>query len=127
VPKATAGSSNSPSAGESQGNEPQQAGNTPTPQAQPADSGELEKLQDELDQLSSRARAAKDSVENLRRQQNAQGLNLRGDIAATEDRMGSDIDKAQAALQNRNAKDARRYMEKAEAEVETLEKFLGRR
>jgi serine/threonine-protein kinase len=127
VPKAIAGSSNSPSAGILQGNQPQQAGNTPTPQAQPADSGELDKLQDELDQLSSRARAAKDSVENLRRQQNAQGLNLRSDIAATEDRMGSDIDKAQAALQNQNAKDGRRYMNKAEAEVETLEKFLGRR
>ena len=91
------------------------------------DSAELDKLQDELHQLSSRARAAKDSVENLRRQQNAQGLNLRGDMAAAEDRMGSDLDKAQAALQNQNAKDARRYMEKAEADLETLEKFMGRR
>ena len=52
---------------------------------------------------------------------------MRGDIAAAEDRMGSDIDKGQSALQNRNAKDAQRYMEKAEAEVEKLEKFLGRR
>jgi len=127
VPKATASSSSSPSAGTSQGNQPQQAGNTPTPQIQAPDPGELDKLQDELDQLSSRARAAKDSVENLRRQQNAQGLNLRSDIAAAEDRMGSDIDKAQAALQNQNARDARRYMEKAEADVETLEKFMGRR
>ena len=126
VPKPSADSSNASSAGLLQGNQPQQAGNTPSSQAQPADSAELDKLQDELDQLSSRARAVKDSVENLRRQQNAQGLNLRGDIAAAEDRMGSDIDKAQAALQNQNAKDARRYMEKAEADLETLEKFLGR-
>jgi eukaryotic-like serine/threonine-protein kinase len=127
VSKATADSSTSSSAGPSQGNQPQQAGNTPTPQAPSADSADLEKLQDELDQLSSRARAAKDSVENLRRQQNAEGLNLRGDIAAAEDRMGFDIDKAQTALQNQNAKDAGRYMEKAEADLETLEKFLGRR
>ena len=127
VPKPSADSSNASSAGSLQGNQAQQAANTTTPQAQPVDSAELDKLQDELDQLSSRARAARDSVENLRRQQNAQGLNLRGDIAAAEDRMGSDIDKAQAALQNQNAKDARRYMEKAEAEVETLEKFMGRR
>jgi len=48
-------------------------------------------------------------------------------MAAAEDRMGSDLDKAQAALQNQNAKDARRYMEKAEADLETLEKFMGRR
>ena len=127
IPKAIADSSNASSAGSSQANQPQQAGSTPTAQVPATDSAELDKLQEEIDQLSSRARAAKDSVENLRRQQNAQGLNLRGDIAAAEDRMGTDIDKAQAAFQNQNAKDARRYMEKAEAEVETLEKFLGRR
>jgi eukaryotic-like serine/threonine-protein kinase len=126
VSNAAADSSDQPSAGTLQGNQPQQAGGTPTPQAR-VDSAELDKLQDDLDQLSTRARAAKDSVENIRRQQNAQGLNLRGDIAAAEDRMGMDIDKAQAALQNQNTKDARRYMEKAEADVETLEKFLGRR
>jgi serine/threonine protein kinase len=113
--------------GSSQGNQAQQVGSTQTPQAPSVDSAEISKLQDELDQLSSRARAAKDTVENIRRQQNAQGLNLRGDIAAAEDRMGTDIDKAQGALQNQNAKDAQRYIDKAEAEVETLEKFLGRR
>jgi phage shock protein A len=51
---------------------------------------------------------------------------LRGDISAAEDRMATYMDKAQAALQNGNVKDARRYMEKAETDVETLEKFLGR-
>ena len=127
VPNASADSSNSPSARTSPRSQPQQAGSTPTPQIQATDSAELDKLQDEIDQLSSRAHAIKDNVENLRHQQNAQGLNLRGDIAAAEDRMGSDIDKAQAALQNQNAKDARRYMEKAEADLEMLEKFLGRR
>ena len=79
-----------------------------------------------MDKLSARARAVKDSVENFRRLQEKQGLNLRGDISAAEDRMATNMDKAQTALQNRNAKDARRYMEKAETDVETLEKFLGR-
>jgi len=80
-----------------------------------------------MDKLSARARAVKDGVENFRREQEKQGLNLRGDISAAEDRMGTYMDKAQAALQSQNAKDARRYMEKAETDVETLEKFLGRR
>jgi len=80
-----------------------------------------------MDKLSARAQAVKDSVENFRGQQKKQGLNLRGDISAAEDRMATYMDKAQAALKNGNAKDARRYMEKAEADVETLEKFLGRR
>ena len=105
----------------------QQAANTTATQTQPVDSAELDKLEDEMVQLSSRARAARDSVETLRRQQAAQGLNLRGDISAAEDRMGAYIDKAQAALQSQNAKDAQQYMEKAEAQVQTLEKFLGRR
>jgi len=79
-----------------------------------------------MDQLSARARAVKDSVENFRHQQEKQGLNLRGDISAAEDRMATNMDKAQAALKNGNAKDARRYMEKADTDVATLEKFLGR-
>ena len=87
----------------------------------------MDELQSDMDKLSARARAVKDSVENLRRQQEKQGFNLRGDISAAEDRMATYMDKAQAALQSQNAKDARRYMEKAETDVETLEKFLGRR
>jgi len=79
-----------------------------------------------MDKLSARARAVKDGVENFRRQQEKQGFNLRGDISAAEDRMATNMDKAQAALQKGNAKDAQKYMERAETDVATLEKFLGR-
>lgn len=96
-------------------------------QAPPADQAELDELEHQIDQLSSRATAAKDGVENLRRQMSQQGLNLRGDIAAAEQRMDTYIGKAQAAFQNQDAKSTRKYMDQAETEVETLEKFLGRR
>lgn len=88
---------------------------------------ELEDLENQMDQLTTRATAARESVETLRRQQQAQGFNLRGDISAAADLMATNIDRAKAALQNRNAKDARRYMDKAETSLGTLEKFLGRR
>ena len=130
-----AGSSNSASGGEA----PSKPSPPPSPSPPPygaaatsappqtANSAELDDLEQQMDQLSARARAAKDSIENLRREQSAQGLNLRGDISAAEDRMGTDMDKAQAALQNQNASDARKYLGRAEADVEILEKFLGRR
>jgi len=110
---------------DSQSSPPQAAGNGSS-QSEAANAAEMEDLESQMDKLSARARAVKDSVENFRRQQEKQGLNLRGDISAAEDRMAAYMDKAQAALQNGNAKDARRYMEKAETDVETLEKFLGR-
>jgi eukaryotic-like serine/threonine-protein kinase len=110
----------------SESSPPQAAGNG-TSQPEAANAAEIEDVESQMDQLSARARAVKDSVENLRRQQQQQGLNLRGDISTAEDLMATYMDKAQAALQSHNAKDARRYLEKAETNVETLEKFLGHR
>jgi hypothetical protein len=118
-------SGSSTPSGQSQGGA-QQAGSTAS-QAPAADSAELDELEHQMDQLSSRATAAHDGVENLRRQQSQQGLNLRGDISAAEDRMGTYMGKAQAAFQNQDAKGTKKFMELAETEVETLEKFLGRR
>jgi hypothetical protein len=87
----------------------------------------MDELEHQMDQLSSRANTAHDGVENLRRQMSQQGLNLRGDISAAEDRMATYMGKAQAAFQNQDAKGTHKYMDLAETEVETLEKFLGRR
>ncbi len=105
---------------------PPQAVGSASSQSEAANAAEIEDVESQMDKLSARARAVKDSVENFRHQQEKQGLNLRGDISAAEDRLATYVDKAGAALKNGNAKDARRYMEKAETDVETLEKFLGR-
>jgi len=110
--------------GQSQGDN-QQASNSN--QARVADSATVDNLEHEMDQLSSRATAAKDGVENLRRQMSQQGLNLRGDISAAEQRMDTYMGKAQSAFQNQDAKSTKKYLDLAEPEIETLEKFLGRR
>jgi eukaryotic-like serine/threonine-protein kinase len=95
-------------------------------QAQAADSKELEDLERQIDQLTSRAGSVHDSLDNLRRQQAAQGLGLRGDIATTQERMDIYLGKAQAAMRKEDAKGSKKYMELAEPEIEKLERFLGR-
>jgi len=66
------------------------------------------------------------SLDNLKRQQAAQGYGLRGDIVAAEQRMQINMARAEAALQKQDAAKAKEYMDLAEMEVETIERFLGR-
>jgi serine/threonine-protein kinase len=98
----------------------------PDTQAQANNSKELEEMERQMDQLASRAASVHDSLENLRRQQTAQGLGLRGDIASAQQRMDTYVGKAQAAMQKEDIRGSKKYMELAEPEVEKLEKFLGR-
>jgi len=87
---------------------------------------QLEELETEMDQLSSRAESVNNSLNTLRQQQNAQGYGLRGDISSTQEMMKTNIAKAQMAMQNRDAKNAKRYLDLAQPQVESLERFLGR-
>jgi serine/threonine protein kinase len=94
----------------------------PTP---PADSGQLEELEKQADQLSSQAASVNESLDTLRRQQSAQGLSLRGDIASAQELMKTHLAKGQAALQNRDAAGAKKYLDLAEGDVTRINKFLG--
>jgi serine/threonine-protein kinase len=84
---------------------------------------ELEQL---VDNLSAREAAVNSSLENLQRQQAAQGVGLRGDMAAAQERMKIHLAKAQEALQDRDVERAQKQADQAEADLEKLEKFLGR-
>jgi serine/threonine-protein kinase len=90
------------------------------------DPAQLKALDLEVDQLSSRTSAVTAGLDTLRQQQNAQGLGLRGDIVASQQRMQTYLAKAQAALQAQDVDGAKRYLDLAEAETERIEKFLGR-
>jgi serine/threonine protein kinase len=92
----------------------------------PDNTAALAELEKQVDQMSGRAAAINDSLDNLRRQQSAQGLGLRGDIASAQERMKIHVGKAQAAVDNRDVEGAKKYAAQAEAELELLEKFLGR-
>jgi serine/threonine protein kinase len=91
-----------------------------------SEADQLAELDHQADQLSSRETAIGASLDTLQRQQNAQGLQLRGDIVAAQSRMRTYLAKAQAALQAHDLKNARKYLDLAEPDAEKIEQFLGR-
>ncbi len=97
---------------------------TPPPVGDSANSESLQELKDRMVLLASRANAARDSVDNLRRQQNSAELSLRHDIAASLSRMEQFMDRADASLSAGDPKSAKRDMDLGEHEIEKLERFL---
>lgn len=76
--------------------------------------------------LQSRADTASSSVEQLRRQEQASGMDLRGDILTAMSLMNSNIREAQNALNQKDLTTAEEYMERANQNLSTLESFLGK-
>jgi len=86
---------------------------------------EIAKAEDEADKLNIRAATVQNSIETLRKQQQAAGYNLRADISASQDRMQAYLAKGNAALKAQDMKNAQKYFDLAEGELGKLEKFLG--
>jgi hypothetical protein len=107
--------------------QPPQSVAPPQPPTPPAvDTGRLEELRDRLGTLGPRANAIRSSLDNLERRQQAAGYGLRGDIAASRQRMEYLLDEAQAALNSGNADRAQKNLDLADQEADKLDKFLGR-
>lgn len=87
---------------------------------------QVREAHDRFNDLSARAEADKTGVESIRRQQQAQGLDLRGDILAAMNRLDNDINEANQALKRNDPASADHYMDRADQELSTLESFLGR-
>ncbi len=90
------------------------------------DPKQLQALRDQIDQLTSRAAAVNAGLDSLEKQQEAQGYGLRGDMVASQQRMQTDIARAESALQAKDVDSAQQYLGMGETEAEKLEKFLGR-
>jgi hypothetical protein len=86
---------------------------------------EIAKMEDEADRLNIRAATASRSVDTLRQQQQAEGYNLRGDIASAAERMQTYLAKGDAALKVKDIANAQKYFDLADAEISKVEKFLG--
>ncbi len=95
---------------------------TQPPRPTPA---QLAELDHEMDQISSRQEAANASLDSFQRAQSAQGLQLRGDIVAAQQRMQTYAAKAQSALQAQDIENTKKYLELMETELGKIEKFLG--
>src|SRR5205814_648559 len=87
---------------------------------------ELDALEHEIDGLAARAAAVNSSLDTLQRQQASAGYGLRGDIVSKQTTMKLNLSKAQDAIGRNDAIRAKKYADMAGADVESLEKFLGR-
>jgi eukaryotic-like serine/threonine-protein kinase len=87
---------------------------------------QLREAHDRLIDLSARAEADKTGVESIRRQQQAQGLDLRGDILAAMNRLDNDMNEASQALNRNDPASANQYLDRAEQQLSMLDSFLGR-
>jgi serine/threonine-protein kinase len=76
--------------------------------------------------LESRADAARSGIQSIRSQQQAQGLDIRGDILTAMNRMNSNLHEAHSALEVHDLQAAAEYMDRADQAASHLEKFLGR-
>jgi len=104
----------------------QQAAQTSAQATQEPSQEELDQLQERMVRLTARASAVDSSLNQLRSQQESQGLGLRNDMAAADSRMRSYMQAANRDLQSSRAAAAGKNMDKAEPEIDTLEKFLGK-
>lgn len=76
--------------------------------------------------LDARADVVRTQIGDLRRQQQAQGFDLRGDVVGEMNRLSNDLREADRALAGRDLDTAKDYMDRANEELRKLESFLGR-
>jgi eukaryotic-like serine/threonine-protein kinase len=87
---------------------------------------ELKEAAHQADLLDARAASISQSLDNLRNEQAKQGYGLRGDMAAAEQLMKTNLSRAQDAISQGDGAKAKEYLDLAAAQAEKLESFLGR-
>jgi eukaryotic-like serine/threonine-protein kinase len=92
---------------------------------QPAAAINRDDVERQVDQLSNRAAAVNGSLERLQQQQSAAGYGLRGDMAARQASMNTNLSKAESAMERGDLATAKKRADMAESDAEALEHFLG--
>jgi serine/threonine-protein kinase len=87
---------------------------------------ELQEVRESIALIGVRASGIRTSLQSLQRSQAASGMNLRGDMQAAANLMNTYLDGAEAALNAGDVAQARTFLEKAEPQVQKLEKFFNR-
>uniref|UniRef100_Q02CI1 non-specific serine/threonine protein kinase n=1 Tax=Solibacter usitatus (strain Ellin6076) TaxID=234267 RepID=Q02CI1_SOLUE len=100
------------------------------PPQQPAATGpsraELQQVREHLALLGVRASGIRTSLDSLQRSQAAGGMSLRGDMQQAATLMTTYLEGADAALNAGDVVQSRSFADKAERQVEKLEKFFNR-
>ncbi|MCU1257602.1 MAG: serine/threonine protein kinase [Bryobacterales bacterium] len=102
---------------------------TPPVQQPPAvapNAAELSELRDRMMQISARTTSIEASLNKLQQEQAKQGLGLRGDMVAAQQRLNYQLNEADSNLKQGDHVNAKKRLDAAERELETIEKFLGR-
>ena len=102
----------------------QSANESATPD-QPTAAINRDDVERQVDQLSNRAAAVNGSLERLQQQQSAAGYGLRGDMAARQASMNTNLSKAESAMERGDLATAKKRADMAEGDAEALEHFLG--
>jgi len=84
-----------------------------------------DEVEHQIDQLSSRAAAVNSSLDRLQQQQSMAGYGLRGDMAAKQASMKTNLSRAESAMQSGDLPKAKKYADMAASDAEALEHFLG--
>jgi hypothetical protein len=86
----------------------------------------LDHLELRIDQDTNQSNAINGSLNNMQAQMQRDGMSIRGDVAAQQSSMNLNMNKAQRALEVKDADRADRFATLAEADIAQLKKFLGR-
>ncbi|MGC2639456.1 MAG: hypothetical protein WA294_19885, partial [Acidobacteriaceae bacterium] len=86
---------------------------------------EIHQAHNRIADLNARAAAAKSGVESIRRQQQAQGYDLRGDVLAAMNRLEQEMHAANQAVNANDLATANQSMDSADQDLAVVEKFLG--
>jgi len=102
----------------------------PPPPADTAPPGpskqEISQARERMIQLDAEADSVRSNIQQVRSQQQAQGLDMRGDVLASMNRMNSYLNEANRALSENDVETAQQEMDRAEKEISNLKTFLGR-
>jgi serine/threonine-protein kinase len=103
------------------------AGESPAPTPAPVTTQQqIAQARERMIQLGARADAATSTIQQMRHQQQAQGYDMRGDVLASMNQMNAHLNEANRALDLNDLQAANDNMDRAERELLTLQKFLGR-
>jgi len=98
----------------------------PAQSAPPVNNAALTELRERSNLMSVRVGTIRASFQSLQRQQAASGLSPRSDMVAADQRLGYQLDQAEASLQQGDAAAAKKRLDAAERDLEKLESFLGK-
>jgi hypothetical protein len=90
-----------------------------------AEQRELDRLAHEASLLDSRMSAVEATIDTMKQGQAEQGVGMRGDIVAAQARLHGNLNRLDAAIQNRDLPAARQYLELCDRDAATLDRFVG--